>query len=130
MIVLDASAAIELLLNTSEGAAVAARLSSDTTIHAPQLLTVEVAQVLRRFTANDVISSRRAGQALDDLADLGIDYCDHDVLVRRIWQLKANLTAYDAAYIALAEALDAPVLTFDRRMAAAPGNRAQVQLLG
>lgn len=130
MIVLDASAAVELLLNTARGAAVAERLRSDDgTVHAPQLLPIEVAQVLRRLRAAEVISSRRAGHALDDLADIGIDYCDHDVLVRRVWQLRANLTAYDAAYIALGEAIDAPVLTFDRRMAVAPGNRATVELL-
>ncbi len=130
MIVLDASAAVELVLNTEQGTLVAQRLSGDVTAHAPQLLPIEVAQVLRRLVATDAVTARRAALALDDLTDLGVELYDHDVLVTRVWQLRANLTAYDAAYVALAEALGAPLVTFDQGLARAPGNRAAIEVPG
>lgn len=71
----------------------------------------------------------RAQQALSDLADLPISRYPHDLFLFRIWQLRQNLTAYDAAYVALAEALSAPLLTRDARLASAPGHRARVELL-
>ncbi len=130
MIVLDTSAAVELLLNTERGALVAERVRpSEVTLHAPHLLSVEVVQALRRLTGSGTVSSRRGRAALDDLSDLGVEYYDHDVLVPRIWQLRSNLTAYDAAYVALAEVLGAPLVTFDANLANAPGNRATVELL-
>ena len=131
MIVLDTSAAVELLLNTERGALVAERVRpGEVTLHAPHLLSVEVVQVLRRLTGSGTVSSRRGRAALDDLSDLGVEYYDHDVLVPRIWQLRSDLTAYDAAYVALAEVLAAPLVTFDAHLANAPGNRATVELLG
>lgn len=130
MIVLDTSAAVELLLNTERGALVAERVRpGEVTLHAPHLLSVEVVQVLRRLTDAGTVSSRRGRAALDDLSDLGVEYYDHDVLVPRLWQLSSNLTAYDAAYVALAEVLGAPLVTFDAQLANAPGNRATVELL-
>ena len=130
MIVLDASAVVELLLNTDRGVLVAECVRpDDVTLHAPQLLPLEVVQVLRRLTSSGSISARRGRTVLDDLGELGVEYYDHDVLVPRLWQLRSNLTAYDAAYVALAEALAAPLLTFDERLANAPGNRAHVELL-
>jgi predicted nucleic acid-binding protein len=130
MIVVDASAMIEALLRTPAAAAVDARLfEPGETLHAPHLLDVEVAQVIRRYVANGDIDADRGREALDDLADLRLRRYPHDVLLPRIWELRHNLTAYDAAYVALAEALDAPLLTRDRRLAAAAGVRARVELI-
>ena len=89
MIVLDTSAAVELLLNTDRGELVAERVRpSDVTLHAPHLLSLEVVQVLRRLTGSATISARRGRTALDDLSDLGVEYYDHDILLTRIWQLR------------------------------------------
>jgi predicted nucleic acid-binding protein len=130
VIVVDASALLEALLRTPSAKAVEDRLfASRQTLHAPHLLDVEVAQVIRRYAANGEIDSARGRWALADLADLPLRRYPHDFLLPRIWDLRNNLTAYDAAYVALAEALDAPLLTCDRRLAAAPGHRAQIELV-
>jgi predicted nucleic acid-binding protein len=99
------------------------------TLHAPHLMDVEVAQVIRRYAANGEIDDERGRMALADLLDFPLRRYPHDFLLSRIWDLRNNLTAYDAAYVALAEALDAPLLTRDRRLAAAAGHRAQVELV-
>ena len=130
MIVVDASALLEALLRTSSAKAVEDRLfTPHETLHAPHLLDVEVAQVIRRYAANGEIDSARGRLALEDLADLPLRRYPHDFLLPRIWELRNNLTAYDAAYVALAEALGAPLLTRDRRLAAAAGHRAQIELV-
>ena len=130
MIVVDASALLEALLRTSAAKAVEDRLFAPRqTLHAPDLLDVEVAQVIRRYTANGEIDSDRGLMALADLADFPLRRYPHDVLLPRIWDLRNNLTAYDAAYVALAEALDAPLLTRDKRLAAAAGHHAQIELI-
>lgn len=130
MIVLDASVVIELLLDTPTGGTVALRIEEpEESLHAPHLLTVEVAQVLRRLVAAHEISEQRAAEAIDDLVDMEIDRWDHETLAPRIWALRHNLTAYDASYVALAEALAAPLLTADGRLAGAPGNDAAIELI-
>jgi len=130
MIVVDASAMIEVLLRTPAAAAVDARLfEPGETLHAPHLLDVEVAQVVRRYVANGDIDADRGREALDDLAALRLRRYPHDLLLQRIWALRHNLTAYDAAYVALAEALEAPLLTRDRRLAAAAGVSARIELI-
>ncbi len=130
MIVVDASAALEVLLRTPAAAAVEGRLfDPDETLHAPHLIDIEVAQVLRRYAAMGRIDPERCRAALADLADFPLSRYPHDFLLPRIWELRDNLTAYDAAYVALAEALDAPLLTRDRRLAAAPGHDARVELV-
>lgn len=130
MIVLDASAVVELLLGTPAGAAVMRRISGPgESLHAPHLMDVEVAQVLRRFTRSRAIDNDRGHEALDDLAALDVARYPHDPLLPRVWDLRANLTAYDAVYVALAEALDAPLLTGDRRIASAAGHRARVETI-
>ncbi len=130
MIVVDASAALEVLLRTPAAAAVEGRLfDPDETLHAPHLIDVEVAQVLRRYVATGQIDPERCRAALADLADFSLRRYPHDFLLPRIWELRDNLTAYDAAYVALAEALDAPLITRDRRLAAAPGHDARVELV-
>lgn len=130
MIVVDASAALETLLRTEACAAVDALLfAPGETLAAPHLLDLEVAQVLRRYVAAGEITPARGRAALDDLADLPLERYPHDLLLSRIWALRDNLTAYDAAYVALAEALDAPLLTRDRRLAGAAGHGAKVELV-
>jgi len=131
MIVLDASAAVEVLLQTAVGAPLTERLLvSDVSLHAPHLLDVEVAQVLRRFVAHGEIVAERARQALEDLADFPLERYSHVFLLPRIWELRHNLTAYDAAYVALAEVLDATLLTCDGRIRRASGHSAVVEVIG
>jgi predicted nucleic acid-binding protein len=130
VIVVDASALLEALLRTPAAEAVDARLfGSRQTLHAPHLLDVEVAHVVRRYSAAGEIDQERGRAALADLADFPLHRYPHDFLLARVWELRNNLTAYDAVYVALAEALDAPLLTRDQRLAAAPGHRARVELV-
>ena len=127
MIVVDASAVLEVLLQTPAAPHVGERIfASGETLHAPHLLDVEIAQVLRRYARAGVISSARAAQALTDLTDLPLNRYPHFVLLPRIWQVRHNLTAYDAAYLALAEALDAPLVTRDRALASVGGVRVEL----
>jgi predicted nucleic acid-binding protein len=130
VIVLDASAAIEVLLDTPLAAAVAVRMvDPEETLHAPHLIDIEVAQVLRRYAMTGAADAQRCRAALDDLADFPLARYPHDDLLPRVWDLRANLTAYDAVYVALAEALEATLLTCDRRLAAAPGHDARIALV-
>jgi predicted nucleic acid-binding protein len=130
VIVVDASALIETLLRTGAASTLERRLlSSGETLHAPHLIDVEVAQVVRRYAANGDIDGERGGAALADLSDFPLRRYPHDFLLSRVWDLRNNLTAYDAVYVALAETLDAPLLTRDRRLAAAAGHRARIELV-
>ncbi|CAN5166778.1 PIN domain-containing protein [soil metagenome] len=130
MIVLDASAALDWLLRRAAAPAVEAVITEPAqSIHLPHLWAVEIAQVLRRLTNSGTISPARARQALDAAADLAAARYEHEPLLPRVWELRANLTAYDAVYVALAEALDATLVTSDARIAGAPGLRATVQVL-
>ena len=130
MIVVDASALLEALLRTPAARAVEERLFEPRqTLHAPHLLDIEVAQVIRRYAAKGEIDSERGRAALADLADFPVRRYPHDFLLPRIWDLRNNLTAYDAVYVALAEALDATLLTRDQRLAAAAGHHARVELV-
>jgi predicted nucleic acid-binding protein len=130
MIVVDASALLEMLLRTPAAKKVEERLfETQRTLHAPHLLDVEVAQVIRRYAAGGEIDSERGRGVLADLADFPIRRYPHDILLPRVWDLRNNLTAYDAVYIALAEALDATLLTRDHRLATAPGHEARIELV-
>ncbi len=122
MIVVDASALLEALLRTPAAKAVEKWLfDPEQTLHAPHLLDVEVA-------ANGEIDKDRGRAAVADLADFPLHRYPHDFLLPHVWDLRNNLTAYDAVYVALAEALDAPLLTRDRRLAAAAGHHARIEL--
>jgi predicted nucleic acid-binding protein len=130
MIVLDASAVLELVLVTDAGQLVRERIAAPSeTLHVPHLIDLEVLQVLRRYCASGVLEPERAKMALEDFRDLELERYEHEPMLDRIWQLRENMTAYDAAYVALAEALPAALLTFDARLANAPGHRANVELL-
>jgi predicted nucleic acid-binding protein len=130
VIVLDASAAIEWLFRSPKGLKIDRRISPPSeSLHAPHLLDLEVTQVLRRFVRGKAITEHRALESLDDLADLPLRRYPHDFLLPRVWDLRATLTAYDAIYVALAELLDAPLLSCDRRIASASGHRASVEIV-
>jgi predicted nucleic acid-binding protein len=129
LIVIDASAVLELLL-TERGRAVGERaLAVAERLHAPHLIDIEVVQTVRRLTLAKALTVRRAEETLTDFAALSVERHDHRTLIPRVWQLRDGLTAYDGAYVALAEALDAPLLTCDARLARAHGHRARVTAL-
>lgn len=128
--IVDASAVIEWLLQTPAGIEIDKRMFSPRVpLHAPHLLDVEVAQVLRRYVRDKTIPAQRGQEALEDLADLSLHRYPHDFLMPRVWELRSILTAYDAVYVALAELLDAPLLTCDGRIASAPGHHAVVEVV-
>lgn len=129
ILVVDASAVLEVLLQTAAGVPMTSRLlNPSTSLHAPHLLDLEVAQVLRRFVRRGEVKPERAQQALQDLLALPLERHSHEFLVPRVWELRENLTAYDSAYVALAEALEAALLTRDGRIQKAPGHFARVEV--
>ncbi|MBA4115094.1 MAG: type II toxin-antitoxin system VapC family toxin [Rubrobacter sp.] len=130
MIVLDASAAVAVLLNVGlESRRVRERISQpDETLHVPHLFEIEVLSALRRHNLTGALPATRARLALDRLRETRLIRYPHTPLLGRIWELRDNLTAYDAAYVALAEALDAPLVTLDERLAQAPNIRATIEL--
>jgi predicted nucleic acid-binding protein len=130
LIVVDASALIEVLLRTPAANAVERHLfAPGQTLHAPHLLDIEVAQVIRTYAARGEIDDARGRMALDDLGDLRMQRYPHDFLLPRIWALRNSITAYDAVYVALAEVLDAVLLTRDHRLAGAAGHYARMELV-
>ncbi len=130
MIVLDASALVELVLHTSAGRTIATRIADPAVgLHVPHLADVEVAQALRRYARDGELDATAAAVALDDLRALDLQRHSHEPLLDRVWKLRENLSAYDAVYVALAEALDAVLLTCDGRLARAPGTAPRVELV-
>lgn len=130
MIVVDASVILDLLLRTAGAEALADRLfAPGESLHAPHLVDVEVAGVLRRHGAAGVLDEERGREALRDLADLPLARYPHDVLLQRVWELRHSLTAYDGVYVALAEALPATLVTRDARLASSHGHAAAIELL-
>lgn len=130
MIVVDASVVLELLLHTPAASSIAERvLGPGETLHAPHLIDVEVAQVLRRYEARGDIPAARGRRAIEILALFPLTRYPHEPLLPRIWALRSNLTAFDAAYVALAEGLGAKLLTRDERLAKAPSARKVTELI-
>ncbi len=123
MIILDASALVELILGTPTGQAVAARIADPAEgLHVPHLADIEVVQALRRYVREGDIGAEAAAVALDDFRALDLQRHAHEPLLERVWELRENLTAYDAVYVALAETLGnegVPLLTTDARLAKA-----------
>ena len=130
MIVVDASAILELLLRTPLGSRVETRLFQDGgDLHAPHLLDVEVVQALRRLVRGGDLTRARAEEAIADLDDLNLRRYGHTQLIGRAWELRNNVTAYDAMYVALAEGLDAPLVTCDNALSGIPGHDARIEVV-
>jgi predicted nucleic acid-binding protein len=129
MIVLDASALVDWLLQTPEGLRINRRIIvGRETLHTLHLLDVEFAHVLRRLVREKTLTPKRAEEAIEDLSALRVTRYAPILLINRIWRLRGNLSGYDAAYVALAEELKAPLITRDRRIAAAAGHTAAVEV--
>ena len=130
MIVLDASAAVAVFLNLGPGAGnIRLRISlPGESLHVPHLFDVEVLHVLRRHSLHGALAGPRESAALGGLHDMRLSRYSHTLLLDRIWELRNNLSASDAAYVALAETLNAPLVTTDARLARAPGTRAEVEV--
>jgi predicted nucleic acid-binding protein len=130
LIVLDASALVELLLDTVAGRRVAGLIDDPAlAVHVPHLVDVETISVLRRFAREGVIEEAEAASAIDDLLALDLQRHSHEALLERCWALRKNLTAYDAMYVALAEALDATLITCDARLPRAPGIKLRIEVI-
>jgi predicted nucleic acid-binding protein len=130
LIVLDASALVELVLGTPRGRAVASRIGDpEVSLNVPHLADVEVAQVLRRYVREGGLEEAAGRAGLEILSLLDLERHAHEPLLERVWALRSNLTAYDAVYVALAEALGGRLLTCDSRLARAPGLRGRVDLV-
>jgi predicted nucleic acid-binding protein len=127
LIVVDASAVLEFFTGANPDKKLRRRILT-THAAAPELLDVEVAHVLRRMAARGEISDADAEEALRDITEAPIARTPHRPLVSRIWELRHAVTAYDAAYVALAEALDAPLVTSDAKLAGSNGHDAVVEL--
>jgi len=129
VLVVDASVlAVALADDGPDGDAARARLRGET-LAAPELVDLEVASVLRRQNRVGMVDNRRADLALTDLAALPMHRAGHLALLARCWELRDTPTTYDAAYVALAEALDATLLTGDRRLARSAGPTCTIELL-
>ena len=130
MIVLDASALVELLLDTPAGRRVSILLEDAAlAIHAPHLIDVETISVLRRFARERVIDEGQAEAAIEDLLALDLQRHSHEGLLERCWTLRKNMSAYDAIYVALSEALAATLVTCDNRLTRAPGTKVRIEVV-
>ena len=118
----------ELVLHTPTVVRLVARIG-DAVIHVPHLIDLEVCSALRALARTRAVKAADADQALADFLALDLVRHPHELLVHRIWSLRGNLTPYDASYIALGEALGAPVITCDRKLANTPGHTATVELI-
>jgi predicted nucleic acid-binding protein len=130
VIVVDSSVILEVLLRTKSAQTIEKKIfSRGQTLHAPHLIDLEIAQVIRRYASAGEITSERGTQAIEDFTDLRITRYPHDILLPRIWDLRTNMTAYDAAYVVLAEILDSPLLTRDSKLSRSSVTTAKVQLI-
>jgi len=128
--VVDASVLIPALTDEGSTAGRAADLMTTNDLAAPELIDLEVAQALRRLVRSRVLTDARAASALNYFGSIPVVRAPHLPLLERIWAHRNNLSAYDAAYVALAEELETTLLTGDRRLASAPGIRCEIELVG
>jgi predicted nucleic acid-binding protein len=128
MLVVDTSAVLEALAARDPAPRLIERLAADGDLHAPHLIDTELLHALRGMGIRREISDERAADALSDFAELALVRYPHQPLNDRVWELRHNLTAYDATFVALAEVLAAPLITCDARLASAPGHKAQIEL--
>jgi predicted nucleic acid-binding protein len=129
MIVADASATVSLLLGQPGSEQIAKWFSRKGPVHVPEILYLEVVHVLRRRLRRGELDPALATHAFENLVLLPAVRHSHHPFLPRIWMLRDHLTAYDAAYVALAETLKAPLLTCDRKLAAAPGHNASIEVV-
>ena len=130
MIVVDASAVVDVLLQTEAGIRIAERLfAPGETLHVPHLIDIEVAHALRRAWLQGLIDATRAKEGLDDLAAWPLIRYPHDLFLSRVWSLRHNVTAYDAVYIALAETLEVTLITCDTRLASSSGHDVIIEVV-
>jgi predicted nucleic acid-binding protein len=130
LIVVDASVVAPALADDDADGDRARERLHGARLVAPELLDLEVVAVIRKALRTGVLDERRAAMALADLADLDLERVSHRPLLGRIWELHRTITPYDAAYVALAESVDATLVTADRRLSQAPGPRCQIEYLG
>jgi predicted nucleic acid-binding protein len=123
MLVVDASACVSFLLGDDDADWVRERFRSESVLHAPALIDFEVASALRSLS-----DRRRFVAATEDLRAMRLVRYPGEPLLPRMWELRGHLTAYDAAYVALAEVLDAPLVTLDRRLARSGGHAAAIEI--
>jgi predicted nucleic acid-binding protein len=128
--VVDASVLVEFLTGGEHREEAEHAIGRERWVWAPALVDAEVGNALRRLVRSKRIGPRKGAAALDDFLDMRIQRIPHRSLIDRAWQLRDNVTFYDALYVALAEALGAPLLTRDARLSSAPGVRAEVELVG
>ncbi|HEY4810303.1 MAG TPA: type II toxin-antitoxin system VapC family toxin [Solirubrobacteraceae bacterium] len=128
MLVADTSAVLEAIAARDPAPGLVERLAEDGDLHAPHLIDTELLHALRRMSIAGQISDERAEDARSDFAELALVRYRHQPLNDRVWELRHNVTAYDATFIALAETLSAPLITCDARLASAPGHNAQIEL--
>lgn len=128
MIVVDTSAVVAVLLAKPGIEPLRTRMREDGDLHAPHLIDVELLHALRAMERRSDVTTERASDMLSDFADLAIVRYPHHPLSARIWALRHNVTAYDAAFLALAEALGTPLITCDTRLARSSGHQATIEL--
>jgi predicted nucleic acid-binding protein len=126
LLVVDASALVDFLLAAPAARAVEQELDRAESLHAPHVIDLEIASALRRVVAERRIHEARGLVALRDLAELPLTRYPAGPMLERIWELRPTLTTYDAAYVALAEALEVPLLTTDERLARSHGHHAEI----
>lgn len=126
-LVCDASTVVSALLDSGDAGTWAAAQLSGADLCAPALMPFECANIIRRHELNGLVSADQAAQAHTDLLDLSVDLWPYEVLAARVWELRLNVTSYDAAYVALAEALAVPLITLDERIRRAPGIGCEVE---
>ena len=126
-IVCDASVVVALLLDAGPDGAWATRALADASLAAPNLVMFEASNVIRRHELAGLVSADLAAQAHADLLDLSIEFWPFELLAARVWQLRANLSSYDASYVALAELIEASLVTLDSRISRAPGLKCEVR---